>query len=41
MPEALEDGALNVGAPAHFLVTEDAQGRRTRFVFEGALPNRR
>lgn len=41
MPEALEDGALAVGRPAHFLVSEDAEGRRMRFIFEGALPNRR
>ena len=42
MPEALgEDGALDVGAPAHFLVAEDARGSRTRFLFEGTLPDRR
>ncbi len=42
MPSALEeDDALDVGAPAHFLVAEDALGRRTRFLFEGALPNGR
>ena len=37
--EALdEDGGLDVGAPAHFIVAEDAQGRRIRFVFEGKMP---
>jgi hypothetical protein len=41
MPEALEGGALAVGAPAHFIVAEDAEGRRPRFLFEGTLPNNR
>ena len=41
-PEALgENGGLDVGAPAHFIVAEDAQGRRVRFLFEGRLPGRR
>jgi hypothetical protein len=35
--EALDErGGLDVGMPAHFLVAEDARGRRTRFLFEGA-----
>jgi zinc carboxypeptidase len=41
--EALgERGGLDIGAPAHFIVAEDTEGRRVRFVFEGKLPaNRR
>ena len=39
--EALgENGGLDVGAPAHFIVAEDAQGRRVRFIFEGRRPRR-
>lgn len=34
------DGGLDVGAPAHFVVTEDAGGRRVRFLFEGRVPRR-
>lgn len=42
MPETLgTNGGIDVGAPAHFLVSEDAQGRTTRFLFEGVLPERR
>jgi len=32
------DGGLNPGAPAHFVVSEDPQGRTVRFLFEGRLP---
>jgi len=35
------DGGLDVGAPAHFIVAEDAAGRRVRFLFEGRLPSGR
>lgn len=39
-PEALDDdGGLNTGAAAHFIVAEDAAGRRIRFLFEGRLPD--
>ena len=39
--EALgENGGLDVGAPAHFLVAEDRRGRVPRFLFEGRLPGR-
>jgi hypothetical protein len=42
MPEALgETRALDTGAPAHFIVSEDERGDRPSFLFEGALPNRR
>ncbi len=34
-----EDGGLNTGAPAHFIVAEDREGRRVRFVFEGQMPD--
>jgi Zinc carboxypeptidase len=41
LPEALDDeGGLDTGAPAHFLVAEDAEGRNVRFRFEGAMPPR-
>lgn len=41
-PEALgENGGLDTGAPAHFIVAEDPRGRRVSFVFEGRLPNGR
>lgn len=33
-----ETGGLDVGAPAHFIVTEDPEGRRIRFIFEGRMP---
>ena len=37
--DALDSGgALNVGAPAHFVVAEDPEGRRVRFVFDGRPP---
>ena len=40
LEEALdEDGGLNTGVPAFFLVTEDPEGRRVRFRFEGRPPN--
>lgn len=36
MSHALDaDGGLDVGAPAHFVVAEDPNGRRVRFLFEG------
>jgi hypothetical protein len=34
-----EHDGLDVGAPAHFVVAEDPDGRRVRFVFEGRLPD--
>ena len=34
------DGGLNTGAPAHFIVAEDPEGRRVRFLFEGRMPGR-
>ena len=38
--EALdEDGILDTGAPAHFIVAEDPDGRRVRFLFEGRMPD--
>jgi len=38
--EALGDtGGLDVGAAAHFVVAEDPDGRRVRFVFEGRIPD--
>ncbi|MGY8777971.1 MAG: M14 family zinc carboxypeptidase [Longimicrobiales bacterium] len=33
-----ENGGLDVGAPAHFIVAEDPEGRRVRFIFEGRMP---
>ena len=40
--EALdESGGFNTGAPAHFTVAEDPQGRNVRFVFEGRMPEGR
>ena len=33
-----EAGGLSTGAPAHFIVAEDARGSRERFRFEGELP---
>lgn len=39
MPSALDaGGGLNTGAPAHFIVAEDAEGTRVRFRFEGGPP---
>jgi hypothetical protein len=41
LPSALdEDGGLDTEAPAHFIVAEDAEGRRVRFRFEGGPPRR-
>lgn len=34
-----ENGGLDTGAPAHFIVAEDPEGRRVRFVFEGQMPD--
>lgn len=36
-----DDGGLNTGAPAHFIVAEDPEGRRVRFRFEGGPARRR
>ena len=36
-----KDGGLNTGAPAHFIVAEDREGRRVRFLFEGRMPDAR
>lgn len=42
MSSALDaGGGLDVGAPAHFTVAEDPDGRRVRFLFEGRPPTRR
>lgn len=42
MSSALDGGGgLDVGAPAHFTVAEDAAGRRVRFLFEGRPATRR
>ena len=36
LPETLgDDGSLDTGRPAHFIVAEDAEGSRVRFRFEG------
>jgi len=35
------DGGLNVGAPAHFIVAEDPDGRNVVFLVEGSLPEAR
>ncbi len=41
-PEALGDnGGLDVGAPAHFLIAEDPRGRAPTFLFEGGPPQGR
>ena len=41
MAEALDDdGGIDAGAPAFFVVAEDAEGRRVRFLFEGGPPKR-
>lgn len=41
MPQALDrSGGLNTGAPAMFIVAEDPQGTRVRFLFEGGAPKR-
>ena len=40
-PRALDGaGGLNTGAPAHFLLSEDAEGRRVRMRFEGGPEGR-
>jgi len=40
-PDALdEDGGLDVGAPALFIVAEDPEGERVRFRFAGGPPKR-
>ncbi len=40
--EALDaGGGLNTGAPARFVVAEDPDGRRVRFLFEGRMPDGR
>lgn len=42
MSSALDaGGGLDVGAPAHFTVADDPEGRRVRFLFEGRPPTRR
>ena len=42
MASALDEGGgLSPGAPAHFIVAEDARGGRERFRFEGELPTER
>jgi hypothetical protein len=33
-----EMGGIDTGSPAHFVVSEDAEGRTVRFVFEGKMP---
>jgi hypothetical protein len=33
-----ENGGLDAGAPAHFIVVEDPEGRRVWFIFEGRMP---
>jgi len=39
LPPALdEEGALGTGAPAHFVVAEDAEGQVVRSRFEGGPP---
>lgn len=40
-PALDEEGGLDTGVPAHFIVAEDAEGRRVRFRFEGAMPEGR
>ncbi len=40
-PSALDEmGGLDVGAPAHFTVAEDPEGRSVRYLFEGRRPGR-
>jgi hypothetical protein len=40
--EALDEGGgLDTGVPAWFVVAEDAEGRRVRFLFEGGMPEGR
>ena len=41
MTDALDEaGGLNTGAPALFIVADDTEGRRIRFMFEGGPPRR-
>ncbi len=41
LPEALDGkGGIDAGAPARFIVAEDAQGTRVRFRFEGGPPRK-
>ena len=41
MPEARDGrGGIDTGRPAHFIVADDAEGRRVRFRFEGRPPER-
>jgi len=41
MPEAMdEQGGIDTGLPARFIVAEDAAGLRVQFRFEGAFPKR-
>ncbi len=41
LPEALDgEGGIDAGAPARFLVAEDAEGLRVRFRFDGGPPKR-
>ena len=40
-PDAMDgEGGIDTGAPAHFIVAEDARGTRVRFRFEGGPPRR-
>ena len=40
--EALDEtGGLDTGSPAHFIVTEDAEGTRVRYLFEARMPDGR
>ncbi len=42
MEEALDDnGGLNTGVPAFFVVAEDPEGQQVRFIFEGRRPEER
>jgi len=41
LPEALDGrGGIDAGAPARFIVAEDAQGTRVRLRFDGGPPKR-
>ena len=41
-PSALDaEGAIDVGAPAHFVIAEDVRGNRVRFRFQGGPPRDR
>jgi hypothetical protein len=40
--EALDEtGGLDTGSPAHFIVAEDAEGTRVRYLFEARMPDGR